>query len=112
MNISGLRVRITIQKNETVVDKYGNHKSTWTDFFTCWASAVTSGLSASEKESAGHTTEADKLDITVRYSTETAAINSKQYRILLAGRIYNILSIDEMGFKHNSRKLHTQLTER
>ena len=112
MNISGLRVQITIQKNETVVDKYGNHKSTWTDFFTCWASAVTSGLSASEKESAGHTTEADKLDITVRYSTETAAINSKQYRVLLAGRIYNILSIDEMGFKHNSRKLHTQLTER
>ena len=112
MNISGLRVRITIQKNETVVDKYGNHKTTWTDFFTCWASAVTSGLSASEKESAGHTTEADKLDITVRYSTETAAINSKQYRVLLAGRIYNILSIDEMGFKHHSRKLHTQLTER
>ena len=112
MNISGLRVRITIQKNETVVDKYGNHKSTWTDFFTCWASAVTSGLSASEKESAGHTTEADKLDITVRYSTETAVINSKQYRVLLADRIYNILSIDEMGFKHNSRKLHTQLTER
>ena len=112
MNISGLRVRITIQKNETVVDKYGNHKSTWTDFFTCWASAVTSGLSASEKESAGHTTEADKLDITVRYSTETAAINSKQYRVLLAGRIYNILSIDEMGFKHNSRRLHTQFTER
>lgn len=112
MNISGLRVRITIQKNETVVDKYGNHKSTWTDFFTCWASAVTSGLSISEKESAGHTTEADKLDITVRYSTETAAINSKQYRVLLAGRIYNILSIDEMGFKHHSRKLHTQLTGR
>ncbi len=112
MNISGLRVRITIQKNETVVDKYGNHKSEWTDFFSCWASAVTSGLSASERESAGHTTEADKLDITVRYSTETAAVNSKQYRVLLAGRIYNILSIDEMGFKRNSRKLHTELSER
>ena len=112
MNISGLRVRITIQKNETVVDKYGNHKSEWTDFFSCWASAVTSGLSASERESAGHTTEADKLDIIVRYSTETAEVNSKQYRVLLAGRIYNILSIDEMGFKRNSRKLHTELSER
>ncbi len=112
MNISGLRVRITIQKNETVVDKYGNHKSEWTDFFSCWASAVTSGLSASERESAGHTTEADKLDITVRYSTETEEVNSKQYRVLLAGRIYNILSIDEMGFKRNSRKLHTELSER
>ena len=112
MNISGLRVRITIQKNETVVDKYVYHKSAWTDFFSCWASAVTSGLSASEKESAGHTTEADKLDITVRYSTETAAINSKQYRVLLAGRIYNILSIYEIGFKHNRRKLQTELTDR
>jgi len=112
MNIAGLRVRITIQRNDTVVDKYGNHKSVWTDYFSCWATAVTSGLTASEKESAGHTTETDKLDITVRYSTETAAVNSKQYRVLLADRIYNILSIDEMGFKHNSRKLHTELTER
>ena len=112
MNIAGLRVRITIQRNETVTDKYGNHKSVWQDYFTCWATAVTSGLSSSEDETAGHTVEADRLDQTVRYSSETAAVNSKQYRILLGDRIYNILSIDEMGFKHNSRKLHTELTER
>ena len=112
MNIAGLRVRITIQKNETIVDRYGNHKSEWTDYFTCWATAVTSGLSTSEEESAGHTVEADRLDITVRYSSETAAVNAKQYRIMLGGRIYNILSIDEMGFKHNSRKFHTELVER
>ena len=112
MNIAGLRVRITIQRNETVTDKYGNHKSVWLDYFTCWATAVTSGLSSSEDETTGHTVEADRLDMTVRYSSETAAVNSKQYRILMGGRIYNILSIDEMGFKHNSRKLHTELTER
>ena len=112
MNIAGLRVRITIQKNETVVDKYGNHTSAWTDYFSCWATAVTSGLSAKEEETAGHTVEADRLDITVRWSSETAAVNSKQYRVMLCGRIYNILSIDEMGFKHNSRKLHAQLSER
>ena len=112
MNISGLRVRITIQKNETVTDKYGNHKSVWQDYFTCWATAVTSGLSSSEDEAAGHTVEADRLDMTVRWSSETAAVDSKGYRILLGGRIYNILSIDEMGFRHNSRKLHTELSER
>ena len=112
MNIAGLRVRITIQKNETVVDKYGNHKSEWRDYFTCWATAITSGLSSSEDESAGHTVEADRLDITVRSSSETARVNSKQYRILLGGRIYDILNIDDMGFRHNSRKLHTQLVER
>ena len=112
MNIAGLRVRITIQKNETVVDKYGNHTSAWTDYFSCWATAVTSGLSSKEEEAAGHTVEADRLDFTVRWSSEIAVVNSKQYRVMLGGRIYNILSIDEMGFKHNSRKLHTQLSER
>ena len=112
MNIAGMRVRITIQKNTTIVDRIGNHTSGWADYFTCWATAVTSGLSTSEEEAAGHTVEADRLDLTVRYSSETAAVNSKQYRVLLGDRIYNILSIDEMGFKHNSRKLHTQLVER
>lgn len=112
MNIAGLRTRITIQKNETVVDNYGNHKSEWADYFTCWATAVTNGLSSGEEASAGHTVEACRLDITIRYSSETAAVNTKQYRILLGERIYNILSIDEMGFKHNSRKLHTELSER
>ncbi len=112
MNISGLRVRITIQKNTTVTDQYGNHKSAWVDYFTCWATAVTSGLTANEQEIAAHTVEADRLDITVRYSSETAAVTSKGYRIKLGSRVYNITNIDEMGFKHHSRKLHAVLTER
>ena len=70
MNIAGLRVRINIQKNEAVTDQYGNHKSIWQDFFSCWATAVTSGLSTKEEESAGHTVEADRLDLTVRWSSE------------------------------------------
>ena len=112
MNIAGLRKKITIEKNETITDKYGNHKSVWTDYFKCWATAVTSGLSSSEEEKASHTKEADRLDIIVRYSSETAAVNSKQYRIRVGEKIYNITSIDEMGFKHNSRKFHTVLVER
>lgn len=112
MNIAGLRVRITIQKNETIVDRYGNHTSSWTDFFSCWATATRSGKSTEEAQDAGHTQEADRLDITVRWSSETAAVNAKQYRVLLGGRIYNIIGIDEMGFRHNSRKLFCQLTER
>lgn len=112
MNIAALRVRITIQKNETVVDRYGNHKSTWADYFSCWATIVTSGKGAEEALEAGTIHEADRLDMTVRYSTETAAVNSKQFRVLLSGRIYDILSIDEMGFRHNSRKFHTMLAER
>ena len=112
MDIAGLRVRITIQENETAVDEYGNHKAVWKDWFSCWATASASGKSAEETEKAATTREADRLDITVRWSPEIAAINSKQHRILLAGRIYDIISIDDMGFRHNSRKFHTVLTER
>ena len=112
MNVSGLNVRITIQKNETMVDGYGNHIPAWTDYFSCWATCVTSGLSDKEEEAAGHTVEADRLDITVRWCSETAAVNSKQYRVMLNGRIYNIISIDEMGYKRHSRKLHAELAER
>ena len=112
MNIAGLRVRIIIQKNTAAVDRYGNHTSAWTDFFSCWATAVMSSKSAEETHNAGYTQEADRLDITVRWSSETSAVNEKQFRVLLGERIYNIIAIDEMGFRHNSRKLFCQLTER
>ncbi len=110
MNIAGLRVRITVQKNTTVVDAIGNHSSAWKDYFSCWATATAGG--GSEAEEAGHTVEGDSLDFTVRWSSETAAVNSKEYRILLGDRIYNITGIDEMGFRHNSRKFHSSLVER
>ena len=112
MNIAGLRVRITIQKNSTVIDGIGNHCSAWENYFSCWATATASGKSAEEENNAGHTVEADRMDFTVRWSSETAEVNSKQYRVLLGDRVYDILSIDDMGFRHNSRKFHTRLRER
>lgn len=112
MDIGALRTRITIQKNETAVDQYRNHSSVWKDWFSCWATAVASGKSAEETQNAGYTQEADRLDITVRWSSETAAVNTKEYRVLLGGRIYNIINIDDMGFRRNSRKFYTILTER
>lgn len=112
MDVAGLNVRIMIQNSVTEIDRYGNHTSSWSDYFSCWATAVTSGKSSDEAQEAGHTEEADMLDITVRWCSETAAVNSKQYRILISSRIYDITGIDEMGFRHNSRKFHTQLRER
>jgi len=112
MNFSGLNVRITIQKSVVQKDKYQNHISSWQDYFTCWATAVASGKSAEETHNAAFTQEDDRLDITVRYCTETAAVNSKEYRILVNGHIYDITSIDDMGFRKNSRKFHTERVER
>ena len=36
MNVAALRSKVTFQKNETVTDKYGNHKNVWTDYYTCF----------------------------------------------------------------------------
>lgn len=107
MNIAGLRIRIMIQKNETVTDRIGNHKSVWTDYFSCWATA--SDQSGDESEEASQTREADRMDFTVRYCSETAAVTAKGYRILLGDRIYNIIHVDDMGFRKNSRKFQTKL---
>lgn len=112
MDIAGMRCRITIQKSVVRNDRYKNRISAWEDYFTCWATCAASGRSTEETHNAASTQEADLLDITVRWSSETAAVNSKEYRILVNGRIYDITSIDEMGFRKNSRKFHTERTER
>ena len=95
MNIAGLNVRIMIQKNETVTDRIGNHKSVWTDYFSCWATA--SDQTGEEGEEASQTKETDRMDLTVRYCSE---------------RIYNITHVDDMGFRKNSRKFMTKLEAR
>lgn len=110
MDIAGLNVRITIQKNEVTVDRIGNHKSVWKDYFTCWATC--SNQTGSETDDVGQTLEEDKMDFTVRYSSETAAVVSTKYRIILNDRIYNIDHVDDMAFKHRSRKFHATLVRR
>ena len=112
MNIASMRVRIIIQKHETVVDENANHLSAWRDYFTCWATAANSGRSVEEKHNAASTQEGSLIDFTVRWCSEIAAVNSKQYRILLDGRVYDIRSIDELEFGKRGRKLHAELVER
>lgn len=110
MKVTGFRVRITIQKNVTETDRYGNHRSVWADHFSCWSSAM--GQTGDESEEASRTREKDRMDFTVRYCSETAEVTSKGYRILLDGRIYNITHVDDMGFRKNSRKFMTKLEAR
>lgn len=110
MDIAAMNVRITIQKNEVQVDKIGNHTSVWTDYFTCWATC--SSQTGKEGDGAGQTLEDDKMDFTVRYCTETAAVTSTKYRILLNGRIYNINHVDDMAFRSRSLKFHATLVRR
>lgn len=110
MDVAALNVRITIQKNEVETDSIGNHTSVWKDYFTCWATCY--NQTGKEENEAGQILEEDRMDFTVRYCSETAAVTSTKYRILLNGRIYNIDHIDDMAFRKRSLKFHAALARR
>lgn len=110
MEISLLNVRITIQKQETVVDEIGNHTNAWTDYFSCYATV--SGEGGTETAVAGLTMDDSDLSFTVRYSHKTAAVDMLGYRILFGDRIYNILAIDHMNYKKKCLKFKCQKVRR
>ena len=110
MNISGLRIRITFQKNEVVKDSIGNHTNAWKDYFSCYATAVEKD--SGEEEVAGQTVVNERLDFTIRYCSEVSAIVPDKFRIVYQDRIYNIRSVSDMGFKKKSLKMHTQRERR
>ena len=99
MDVAALRSKVTFQKNETVTDKYGNHKNAWTDYYTCFATIGGEGLASSKEEQvAGTTVEEASMTVTVRYCAKAAAIT------LFMGELYNIENIDHMNFRKRSLK--------
>ncbi len=99
--IEKLNEMITIQQNSVVVDEYGNHKNTWTDYFTCHARAYT--YSKYEKEDVTMTDERS-ITFEVRYCSELYRISSVKNRVVFHGEIYDIESIDMMNW--DREKIH------
>lgn len=115
MNIAGLNTKITFQTNTQTVDKYGNHKSGWTDYFTCHATEVaktTPGSNGQEIQGSVTTDVLEIVSFTTRYCSELAGIEEDTARIVANGRTYNILNISRMGNKHNSLKFYCQKERR
>ena len=105
MDVAALRSKVTFQKNETVTDKYGNHKNAWTDYYTCFATIGGEGLASSkEEQTAGTTVEDFSMTVSVRYCQKVAAIDSTHFRVMFMGEIYNIVNIDHMNFRKKSLK--------
>jgi len=102
MNIGALDVRITIQKVAVTDDEYKNRVSAWTDYYSPWATAKVTGGSEQGEASIW---EAKNLELTCRYCSELAAVNSKEYRVILDGCVYNIIDVNPMGFQHVCVKL-------
>lgn len=109
MNIAAMRVHIYFQKNEILIDEYGNHTATWIDYFSCFATVGTSAGAESEDTVINPE---ESLDFTCRYCSELAAVESTKYRIIAEGKAYNITYVNPMGYKHSSLKFNCKLDKK
>lgn len=110
MDIGALNVRVTFQKSETVSDKIGNRSNEWTDYYTC--NATVSCESGSENTVAGVVMENVGINFTVRYCKAVEQITVTGYRIVFGGEIYNILAIDNFGFRKKAVKFKCEKVRR
>lgn len=110
MEVALLNVRITIQQSETTVDAIGNHRNTWTDWYTCYATL--GGESPSEDTDAGTIVDNTKADFTIRWCRKAEVITADRHRVIYNGEIYNILGIDHRNNKRRSIKLKCQKARR
>lgn len=110
MDIALLNQRIVFQKNTVTTDSIGNHKNSWTDYYTC--AATIGGESGKEADVAGTTVENTDITFTVRFCAAVDAITEDGFRISFRDALYNITGIDHMNYKRKSVKFRCQKVRR
>ena len=102
MEISSLQERITIQKQTVEVDDIGNHKNTWSDYYSCFASPSTylTGESGGVVPYDNQT-----VTFTIRSCAKTKVLTSTNYRVKFNDLIYNIDAVDPMNYDNKSIKI-------
>ena len=103
MNIALMNVRIEVQKNIVVTDRYGNHKNTWEPYLFCYATI--SGDTPQENTEAGLVIDDSRIDFTIRWFAASSVISSTGYRVLFRDEIYDILGVNHMNCKNKAIKL-------
>ena len=110
MDIGKMRSRITIQQAVVQKDAIGNHTNAWEDFYSC--AAYANLASGKEYGAAGQTLGTDTLVFEVRWCERLRELDSAKYRILFGGNIYNIITVDDVQFRHERLKLTAQRERR
>ena len=110
MKVAAMNVKILFQKNSTVVDAVGNHKSQWTDYYECHASVSSEG--GTEEETAGVTVDNGELSFTVRYCKAAGAVTVTGFRIVFLGELYDIVAIDHVRFQKRAVKFKCRKVRR
>ena len=100
--ISRMNERITIQRSETVIDRYQNHSNTWGDYYSCYAHASTY---EKDEEGLEITKEERQITFEVRYCSELKEISSTGYRVLFHGEVYDIEAVDMINYQKRRIRL-------
>ena len=103
MDIGSMKQRITIQKQQTVVDGIGNHTSEWNEFYSCFAYANLA--SANENGTQPTVRSEEVLIFIIRWCRKLQYLNSKEYRISFCENIYNITCVNDVQFGHQKLKI-------
>ena len=103
MNASMLKNKITIQKKTAVPDDIGKISEKWSDFMVVHAYA--NRLSGQELIVAAANGQQDTVTFSVRYCRALSEINSNDFRIIFMGRIFNILTVDNVMFLNKELKI-------
>ena len=103
MNASMLKNKITIQKKTAVPDNIGRISEVWSDFMVVHAYA--NRLSGQELIVAAANGQQDAVTFSVRYCRALADLNSNDFRIVFMGRIFNILTVDNVMFLNKELKI-------
>lgn len=98
--------RITFQQNTVSNDEYENQVQTWVDYFTCWAYANT--LQTSETDT-DIPQDQETITFETRYCPELGVVDSTNYRIKYNGKLYDILSVDQMNYQYRTLKFRCSL---
>ena len=109
MNIGRMDEKILIQKNTVSVDAIGNHKNTWTDYFSCHTYASTYNVDETTNEVQR---ENRSVTFSVRYCSKTASIDAIHYRVIHRNQIYNIKAVDFMNFDKKEVRIRCTLEVR
>lgn len=81
----------------------GNPVERWTKFKSCYA--YVNGLSGKEYWEAANVHQESTVEFVFRWKRFFDTMNTKQYRILFRGSIYNISSIDNIQFRNKRVKI-------
>ncbi|MBP3273626.1 phage head closure protein [Butyrivibrio sp.] len=103
MNAGAYSDLVTIQRLTEKRDKDGFSQTVWEDYYSNYA--YVNKLSGSEFWQAAETAAQSTIRFEMRYHTQLECVDTKNYRLVFRGRIFNITNVDNVMFKNETVKI-------